>query len=70
MPMRSIAQNRFMRWADSHPKDAQAERGIKPAVVKEFVASAHGHSLANLPERVQHKAEGGTVTSYAPLFRW
>lgn len=69
MPLKSIAQNRLFRWADEHPAEAQREKGIKPAVTQEFLSSAHGKSLKGLPNRVQHKAEGGVVMRAKP-FRW
>ena len=74
MPMASRTQNRFFRWADEHPRQAQAERGLKPGVAEEFIAAQHGHSLKGLPERAtprQRHAEGGAITTaYQPLFRW
>ena len=70
MPVVSRSQNALFRWAAANPKAAQAERGIKPSVAKEFVASTHGQRVRDLPERVQHKAEGGSITGYAPLFKW
>ncbi len=65
MPLESKAQGRFFRWAAAHPAEAQSERGLKPAVTKEFLA---GHQATHeLPERVG-KSEGGAVQR--PPFRW
>jgi len=65
MPLKSQAQSRFFRWAAAHPAEAEQERGVKPAVTKEFLK---GHQPTHdLPERVQ-KAEGGSVQR--PPFRW
>lgn len=77
MPLQSKSQNRLFRWAKAHPAEAEREKGIKPAVTREFLASAHGKSLAGLPDHVERKAEGGAVrqrsTSFtmpARPFRW
>lgn len=74
MPLRSKSQNRLFRWADEHPEEAEREKGIKPKVTREFLASAHGQHLGNLPERVPHRARGGAVfptpSEYPPRFRW
>jgi hypothetical protein len=54
MPVKSKAQNRFMRAAAANPKMAR-KLGIKQGVAKEFVDSEHGKSLKDLPERVSDK---------------
>jgi hypothetical protein len=41
---------------------------MSKAVAEEFIASEHGKSLKGLPERVQKKAEGGSV--YPRTFKW
>ena len=71
MPMRSIAQNRFMHWADEHPQEA-AKRGLKPSVVHDFISAQHGHSLKGLPQRVERKCDGGAVGggAYPRKFSW
>jgi hypothetical protein len=68
--MKSLAQNRFMRWADAHPAEAKRENGITPKVTGEFIAATHGHSLACLPQHVEHRAEGGRVATYPRPFKW
>jgi hypothetical protein len=59
MPFDSKRQARYFHWADEHPAEA-AKRGLKPAVVQEFISAQHGHSTKNLPERAEHK-NGGFV---------
>ena len=50
-----------------HPAEA-AKRGIKPSVTREFLDADHGRSLKDLPERVEHKANGGSVRPVP--FKW
>jgi hypothetical protein len=69
MPIVSKSQNRFMHWAEAHPAEAKAEKGITPKVTSDFIASAHGKKLGDLPERIQHKHSGGAVTKRG-AFRW
>jgi hypothetical protein len=61
MPIVSKSQNRLFRWAEEHPGKALVEKGIKPAVTREFLGTVHGAHIGNLPERVRHKAIGGAV---------
>lgn len=61
MPVVSKAQNRWAHWAEAHPKEAGARTA---AAAAEFVQADHGRSLKDLPERVQHKCEGGSVGTY------
>lgn len=70
MPVRSRAQNRYVHWVQDHPEQATAEHGMTPAVAKHFADASHGERVRDLPERVEHKAEGGSTTAYAPMFRW
>lgn len=70
MPVVSQQQNRYVRWVDAHPAQAKAEHGMTPAVARHFIEATHGEKVRDLPERVQRKAEGGTVTAYQPLFEW
>jgi hypothetical protein len=68
--MRSRAQNRYFRWAASHPAEATHE-GLKPGVAQKFIKDSHGEHVRDLPERIEHKADGGAVnTSHPRQFRW
>lgn len=70
MPLVSKAQNRFVRWVDSNPEQARKE-GIDPSFASKFIKDSHGQKVGNLPERVEHKAEGGRVFTMPPKpFRW
>lgn len=70
MPFRSKAQSRYAHWVDEHPAEAAREHGMTPAVASEFIEAGHGHSLKTLPERVQHKAQGGPVRAFPKRFAW
>lgn len=72
MPVVSRAQNRYVRWVDAHPKQAAAEHGMTSKVAEHFIEATHGERVRDLPERVQHKADGGGVgpAQYQPIFRW
>lgn len=67
MPFVSRQQSKFFHWADEHPAEA-SKRGLKPSTVHEFIDASHGQKVRDLPERVEHKAEGGSVGR--PQFRW
>lgn len=43
---------------------------MTPAVAEHFIEATHGQRVRDLPETAKHKAEGGSVTGYQPLFRW
>ena len=67
MPSKSQAQNRFFHWAAEHPQ----ESGVKPSVSADFLAADHGRKIKDLPQHVQHKAEGGSVAAgVRPRFKW
>lgn len=70
MPSRSIQQSKLMHAAAAN--QAVARRvGIPTSVAQDFVTADHGRSLKGLPERVQHKAEGGPVRGVYPCrFEW
>ena len=72
MPVVSKAQNRYAHWIVAHPKQAAAEHGMTPAVASEFIQATHGEKVRDLPERVQHKAQGGSVSpaSYQRTTPW
>ncbi len=66
MPMVSQSQNRFFRWAATHPAEAKRERGLKPGVAEDFINASHGEQITKLPER---KATGGEV-ELPRRFKW
>jgi hypothetical protein len=68
-PFKSKAQSRAMHAA----AEGHSNIGIPESVGKKLVAEGHGQKVGKLPERVKHKAEGGSVksNSYTPVpFRW
>ena len=67
MPFESKAQSRWARWTVAHPALASARGEVKAA--QEFIDASHGQKVRDLPERVQHKAEGGRADCPKP-FRW
>lgn len=70
MPLRSKAQSRFFRWAAANPAKAKAE-GLAPGATEKMLADSAGQRVRDLPERVQHHATGGEVSSeYPRRFRW
>lgn len=60
MPFVSRAQSRFFHAAAQNPKVAEAT-GVPSSVAKKFVKDSHGQKIGDLPDHVEHKAEGGAV---------
>lgn len=67
MPFESKAQNRLAHWTVAHPALASA-RGMPAKVARKFIADSHGQKIRDLPDRVEHKADGGDAKCRP--FRW
>ena len=60
MPSVSIAQHRMMEAAKHDPRVAR-RLGISRGVAEEFTSADTSKHLADLPEKVDHKAQGGII---------
>lgn len=66
MPAVSQAQRRLMFWAKANPK-AASERGIKPAVAREFTQADVG---GKLPEHATQKSAAPQNKPRKPFGAW
>lgn len=70
MPFRSRAQSRLAHAVANDPSLAE-KTGMPVKVAQEFIAAQHGHSEAHLPDHVEKKGSGGTISvPPRPRFRW